>query len=111
MELFEGKGSLASVCMATQILTVAIISGDKAKHITVGIGEADLRLRVNTDSDMQSRQSGTDSDSTDCPGVIHIGFRLNFTKVLTAAPRECPEFKKKRGNTLAHQGRESVFPF
>ena len=55
--------------MATQILTVAIISGDKAKHITVGIGEAVLRLRVNTDSDMQSRQSGNDSDSTDCPGV------------------------------------------
>ena len=55
MELFEEKGSLASVCMATQILTVAIISGDKAKHITVGIGEAALRLRVNTDSDMQSR--------------------------------------------------------
>ena len=61
--------------MATQILTVAIISGDKAKHITVGIGEAALRLRVNTDSDMQSRQSGTDSGSTDCLGVIHTSFR------------------------------------
>ena len=62
--------------MATHILTVAIISGDKAKHITVGIGEAALRLRVNTDSDMQSRQSGNDSDSTDCPGVIHTNLRF-----------------------------------
>lgn len=97
--------------MATQVLTVAIISGDKAKHITVGIGEAVLRLRVNTDSDMQSRQSGNDSDSTDCPGVIHIGFRLNFTKVLTAAPRECPE-SKKRGETRSPiKGGKVCFPF